>query len=921
MTVEAGPSMRQESALDSFDVFLFDVDGTLTTDTGAFRSECLVAIRKLLESGKQVGLVTARDKAEMSAMLTEPSFAQLEDEALGLLHLFPSSATHVYRIAAEGPALKLVHSWATHEHRALMNRVRVDLSRFPRVQILDRDVQLTILVNGCGTWLIRQALNRYGVALRCIQAAHNCLHILPTGFGKQHAVEYYRRTGRECRAVAIGDSFYSLPELEIHGNDVDFVGAANTCVNVGRIRARDSRVLHFALSDDGPSSTLLVLDRMREVSAQFFAALAEGDSAVVQSLTSELTGSKLSRLECSFLLKLLRYLETALEADVVDDRLAAATAALRAGESVGCVAECLGRDSALDQGFGHWSGFDGHWDWVQRWLWDEHIARPDTPFAECFSERVRAPLLPEELAFSILRTLPFIKDGYRIVLVGKDAECLLPILQRMVPLFQQNHVLPEAVPEPVALKISARKSTASDTIDAAEHIAPGSVARQLLNLLDVHEREGPVSPAVCRLAIDALATIQPSDRLALAEAIGGRPEDAFSRLSLGALIARIGALATNADFEQFVIYCRAILYTLQPRLLDESADLLGNTVASVLADLPLALIEKIECRYEANTGRSTIERLEEARILHDILASFLEDAYLRLRELEFPFTPVLNALMTESRARTLLNSRNLFVDASCNAGTTVLFLRALRKIVAPESTFEFAAVGGVLLHETLRKDLAWQGHPFVTVLMEEGAPHTFDFFYDAEDNRIPYRAYVASTIGRLSASEPGDYIGSFCHEYRELFDTFSDLTAAGVDMRDVMRWWLRRDRIWEMRVLCEQIRFRWPYARMIRQQHRVKDLFRRLDAAVDEETRARMLARDGEYREVETRELVASWLSRRERWLARAINATTQAATLSPSILDYMAHPSEARWRTLQRGLMTHVRPETPFQLITTIPD
>jgi hypothetical protein len=324
--------------------------------------------------------------------------------------------------------------------------------------------------------------------------------------------------------------------------------------------------------------------------------------------------------------------------------------------------------------------------------------------------------------------------------------------------------------------------------------------------------------------------------------------------------------------------------------------------------------DDIVIAYHSMVGRSKVEGASDLAALNRILCQILGDQYTALRDFEFPFTPVLRALMHQTRIRSTLTPNTLFLDASFNSGTTVLFLRAIRHIIAPEAEFRFAALGGMILHEPLQRDLEWHGHPYLVVLLEEGAPHTFDFFYDERDERITYASAIERLKDSQTASTPAaTHIESFCQQHAAHWTRCADLAATGLEFGQLVRWWLRRDRVWEMRVLCDSLRFRWPYADTVRNQQLAVALLRELDEAVDVQTRASLARDDVELRAHETRQILEEWVERQEMWRRRACGFAEEMIAFRDPLEQYIARPSVAGWRRLQRVLMTKLRPESPF--------
>jgi hypothetical protein len=204
----------------------------------------------------------------------------------------------------------------------------------------------------------------------------------------------------------------------------------------------------------------------------------------------------------------------------------------------------------------------------------------------------------------------------------------------------------------------------------------------------------------------------------------------------------------------------------------------------------------------------------------------------------------------------------------------------------------------------------WNG-----ALLEEGAPQTFRFFYDENDERVSYASVLADLDGaQLSQSADASHIDALCSQSAGLFARYADLPAGGLDFRDLARWWLRRDRVWEMRVLCDQLRFRWPYSRSVKSQQRAIALFRELDESMGVQERARMALRDRDLAILETRQLILNWMARRENWLKRAFDFVEQIVDHTQALREYIDDPSPVGWRKLQRVLMTTLRPASPFE-------
>jgi hypothetical protein len=863
-------------AIEAYQVFLFDLDGTLAAEGKPLAHECALALARLLESGKHVGVVTARGVHEVGDVASQVG-AHTSADALGRLRIFTSGGSLAYRPALEQrPALVLVESYVSEAQSTAVASAAARLARLPGTAVVGRGPLHTVRVMDPGAMVsVRRVLERHAVQLRTLMVSPSVLHVLPAGIGKHTAVAFYRRRLAPHASVAFGDGFYEMPELALRGNDMDFVGAATACIQVGKIKPRDPRILYLPVGADGPSSTVLVLERMRECSPRELPLQPLPPSPASTALECPRLASGLSATVHAFVSKIAEYNLTALEPDDADRRALAASGMLHEGRSGADVVRCLAESGPLERSFGRWAGFEAQYDWVLRWLWDEHLARPEVPLGAHLAERVRVPLLPEEIVISTMRALPSIARGDRVVLVGKDAECAVPLLERLVRACRASGVLPSDSLDPVGIKVSARKARGPDAIDSAEHLELGRVARQLFGLLDPEERGRPPSTRVGRRALDALLRLPRGQRRAAEEALDGCPARALCELGLGELVLRLDVQLAS-EFSRFVDSAREILYG----------------VASSSLEPP---------------DRSFAPSVESLRQLGE--------RYESLREYQFPLTAVLAELMSETRIRRTLGARALFVDASFSTGTTLLFLRALRHIVAPDAAFRFATLGSVVLQEPLRRDLDWSGHAYLPVLLEEGAPHTFDFFYDERDERVSYTSLLAQ-LDAAPVRESGDarHYDTLRSEHAALFERYADLAAAGLDFGDLLRWWLRRDRVWEMRVLCDQLRFRWPYWQTVRNQRRAIALLRELDDAVGTEARARIALRDRELSIVETRRLVRDWLARHRAWIERGSEfADRVVLECGRMVCDYLADPSPAGWRFLQRTLMTKLRPAVPF--------
>jgi hypothetical protein len=412
--------------------------------------------------------------------------------------------------------------------------------------------------------------------------------------------------------------------------------------------------------------------------------------------------------------------------------------------------------------------------------------------------------------------------------------------------------------------------------------------------------------------LDTVRALSANEQHELAAALGTSADSALGELCLGELIARVASLCVHPPLERFIAFSRNVIF-----MLNAHADtLVRQTNAPCVESLAVTYLPDanrgdVVSAYRASVGRSTVEGAGDLAVLNRILCEMLGRRYASLRDFEFPFTSVLRALMHETRIRSTLTPNALFLDASFNSGTTVLFLRALRHIIAPEAEFRFAAIGGMILHESLRRDLEWHGHPYLVVLLEEGAPHTFDFFYDDRDERIAY----ATAMDGLKHSQTGPvpaatHIDAFCQRHAARWTRFADLGATGLEFGQLVRWWLRRDRVWEMRVLCDTIRFRWPYADTVRCQQQAIELLHELDEVVDVETKARLARQDFELRAYETHRVLNEWVERREKWQRRACGFAEAMLAYRAALEPYIASPSLAGWRRLQRVLMTNLRPQ-----------
>jgi hypothetical protein len=899
------------TAIEEHEVFLFDLDGTLAAEGKIPAPHCAHAVARLLESGKHVGVVTARSVGEVgdaaSALLSHAP-----PRAKGRLRFFTSGGALVYGPAAEtSQPLELVGSSASEEQLAAVEAAAARLGRLRGLRLIDRGPLLTITVaESVAMVSVRRLLDSAG-QLRVLTASPTVLHVLPRGLGKHVAVAHYRRQLGPCASVAIGDGFYEMPEIDVRGNDMDFAGAATTCIQVGDIKPRDPRVLHLPLAVDGPASTARVVELMYLRSTRELSSHPLAPRAAASALNERVLGSGSPAALTSFFTKISEYNATALEPEEADRRAIAAENVLCAGGAPADAVRRLLQGGPLERSFGRWGGFEGQESWVLRWLWDEHQARPGVPFAAHVAERARAPLMPEEIAISLIRALPKVRRGARVVCVGKDAECAVPVLGRLVGLCKKDNLLPNDALDPVGIRVSARKSSLPSAIDGAEHLELGRLSRQLWSLLDPRERASPASPAVGRRVRNAVQRLSGEERQAVEAALGNL-EQALRELSLGDLVKRLDA-PVAPEFGRFVDFGREILYGRQWRLVDGANAGVAPTVESVLdAHLPSALdADRIAARYRKLAGRSTLEASGDLAQLTRVLFEALGEQYAALRDFEFPFTPVLEALLSESGIRRTLGRDALFVDVSCSSGTTVLFLRALRRIVAPEAEFGFAALGGVIFHEPLQRDLDWSGHAYLPVLLEEGAPHTFDFFYDERDERVRYASLLEELENTPARAETNAaHLDALCAQHAPVFERYRDLAAAGLDFRDLMRWWLRRSRVWEMRVLCDRLRFRWPYSRTILNQQRAIALLHDLDATAGSHTREQMRLRDRDLAIVETRQLLGEWLARHEAWVGRALCFAEQIVReRGPALGEYVAEPTPAAWRRLQRTLMTTLQP------------
>lgn len=896
------------SAIDEYGIFLFDLDGTIADDGGVPSRRILEALARLVELDRLVGIVTARASAEMDDVVDLVG-ASIAPNRLGShVRFFTSSASEVYRFSAGGPyALELVAALHDGAERAALVSIGEELNRIGGVTVLNRGPQLTIRANPRAMTQVRWSLGPHLARIRCMFVSTECAHVLPRGAGKHRALEHYNRADVARDVVAIGDGFYELPEAEIRGNDMDLVGAVRTCIHVGKLKPRDPKVIHLALGSDGPSSTVLVLERMESTSTRDLTRRDSFAPSACTALRGEAARVTSSEAVQSFLAELLDYLRSAIDPIDLEQRAVASAAVLRQSQSVLEMLRLLIKNTPLDRGFGRWAGFEGEVDWVLAWLWDEHVSRPGVPIASHFGDRVRAPMMPEELMISLLRVLPHVARGDRVVLIGKDAECLEPLLHRLIRVGQEvGFVSPDAM-EPISMKVSARKAAPREAVDASEHLASGSLARQLRSFLGPQERDEQLRPEQRYQVLRGAQTLSLDEQRTLESAFEGHFDHALATMSRGELILRIGDLKLSKEFGDFIAVARVSIYSLQSRL---SSITSGPpvSVAALLAGEP-GLGERaddIARRYLALTGREVVEDRDDCHTLSRLLFSALGEAYADLRSLEFPFTPVLRLLMAGTRVRALLSPQVLFVDSSFNAGTTILFLRALRHIVAPDSVFQFAAMGGLILHEPLQKDLEWHGHPYVTVLMEEGAPHTFDFFYDENDERVPY-ASILGPDGSISASPNDEHIESFCRTHEK--DIAGDGMPQPLEFRDIVRWWLRRDRIWEMYVLAYKLRFRWPHWRVVKNQQRAIALARRLDVSIDPNTATELKEHDRDLAISETRRVLHEWLGRREEWLSRGFALLDQMVGHPQLLRDYLSKPSAAAWHRLQRKLVAKLRP------------
>jgi hypothetical protein len=906
------------TAIEEHQVFLFDLDGTLAAEGKAPAHQCTSLLARLLDSGKHVGIVTARSVREVGDVGSAVA-SRVSASALRRFSIFTSGGALAYGVAPEqSHPLELVESYVSEDQRAAVQRAGASLSRVPGIRVIDRGPLQTVAVGEPSAMLmVRRLLDRSAEQLRLLMVTPGVMHVLPRTLGKHTAVAHYRRWIGGHPSVAIGDGFYEVPESDVRGNDMDFVGAATLCIQVGRIKPRDPRVLHLPLGLDGPTSTARVVERMYARCTRELESDPILPSAASSVLETQLQTSGLSPAIETFLSKISDYNSTALEPEDAERRALRAANMLREESRPGDAARCLLEGGPLDNSFGRWGGFEGQYDWVLRWLWDEHLARPGVPLTAHVAERARAPLLPEEIAISLIRTLPNIRQGQRVAFVGKDAECALPIMDRLVRACRKHEILPSGTLDPVGIKVSARKSSAQRAIDSAEHLEVGRVARQLWSMLEPRERQSRLPSEVVRRVLDAAQHLPENERRALESNLGECLEQSLSELSLGELVRRMD-LQVTSEFSRFVDLGREIVYALHASLLDRPDDSGTPTVESLLAShLPSAgpHADRIAAQYRALTGRATLETPGDLLHMNSVLFDLLGEKYEELGDFEFPLTPVLRELMSETRVRRVLGPGVLFVDASFNSGTTVLFLKALRRIVAPDAEFRYAALGGVVFHRPLQRDLDWSGHAYLPVLLEEGAPQTFHFFYDENDERVSYASLLtALESARLSDNSGASHIDALCARSAGLFARYADLPAAGLDFRDLVRWWLRRDRVWEMRVLCDRLRFRWPYARSVKHQQRAIALFRELDETVAVQERARFALLDRDLAVLETRQLILDWMARRENWLRRAFDFIEQIVDHTQGLREYVADPSPVGWRKLQRVLMTTLRPAMPFE-------
>jgi hypothetical protein len=907
------------NAIHQHEVFLFDVDGTLAHEGAAPGQDVLCALSGLLQRGKWVGIVTSRGIDEVRGIL--PGLAKLAGmESTSLrLRFFTSSASSVYApCPGRSEHLELVECLASEEQQEAVQTIATTIAKLDKLTVIDRGAQQTIVTEHTNTMTrVRQIAASQARLVRWLLVAPNQAHVLPRNGGKHAALAYYRREIGPRASIAFGDGFYQAPELDICGNDMDWAGAATTCVQVGRIEPRDPRVHYLPLGADGPDSTLRVLELMDALSMQDIAARPPPKSLHRGAFETELRNTGCSQAVTSFFSKLVDYCVKTLDPEDVDRRLSAAGDSLRGRRDLLAAARCLGSEGPLDRSFGRWAGFEGSWDWVLRWLWDEHLARPGVALASHFAERARAPLLPEELALSLVRVLPNVCHGDRVVFIGKDAECALPIFVALLERFRAHGIIAGTSLDPIGVRICARKAPAGTMEDSAEHLELGSLGRQLWTLLDDSERQSPVSREPREAALGAVGELAAEERLALESAFGGRFHEALDRTSLGQLAMRIAGLGASPALDRYVTLCKDVIYRLHPRLVELSeqpaAVPIESLIVSHLSNAGAHAASIIE-QYTSTVGRSLLETAQERQALHDILSRMLGGEYATLRSFRFPFTPVLAALMQGTQMRRLLTPSTLFVDASFNTGTTVLFLRALRHIVAPDARFEFAALGGVSLHQQLSADVAWHGHAYLPVFLEEGAPHTFDFFYDARDERVTYASLVAE-LDRRQMPHIGDaHIEALCERFATHFEPYRDLAHAGVDFRDLVRWWLRRDPVWELRVLCDRLRFRWPYARTVWNQQRAITLLHELDAVVDADTRKHIVDQDRALSCHETRCVLEEWDARRRGWLARARGFIDEITRDPELIRQYLAEPTSLAWRRLQRSLIRRIRPPAPWE-------